>query len=823
MFWRLLITLVLASAECGTYEESCFGGVALLQSSAKEVRSSGQALKKNQAPWSDFGGLVRWTDVDNLVQRIDPAPATTTSSSLLVRVLVSTAVLVVSASLLAPFLFLLLAAGGTIAQALGWPLSSGKSNVASAAKVPDSTATVGLLPPRAKVSWPWLVTSICLMDVLLNVVFILLLLRRQEGVLESPHALLSLVMETLVGSMFFLLFARWDDQRHIITAWQVLQSIRFFLIRRTIYLNPGVFIVSMLLLLLVSSVGVVAELFVDNEVRVPPYEPKKMDFDRPAFGWLGPYADWVQSKYLRWLITAFFCVADQMVWACFLYMCTSRPEEDMEQVSDDTFKQLVRAAMLLQMVALFPFCFTHLHATYVLVKQWCDQETLLRAYRTGPYDVPMLEDELTRESVLKTRLQTHKCRSITVVVPAYMPNEEDIVLECLDAYRREEAKYPGIMRVMLVWNSPQEHTWIEQQLEELQESWPAFSVHRNHMSTSKCDNLNMAISLLETDFALFNDVDTMVSAASMCRASLHLFEENHSAVQSYLVHCWEDFSGIQEAGCFPFGAVVTGHDGVLPSLNESVYGHMQLPFCNGRGSFWRSDAIKMIGFDHRTIAEDHDAMFRAKAYYGFTGVSDINILCQEREPPDFGNVISQRTRWMNGQMQKLRALSWAVRSQHMSPFLKIYLVYMEWISRPFQGFPFILAQWAGIWVMKARATEVNPLIAVNIFEVEVKWPVFALVIYVIPLASRYAASLLASRYRPRWLGWIMSSLLVPLIYNPVRETFVRFRMLHDFLWSSKLEFVCTTRDKTPSHSPSMSPSSSFFRGPSSAKLGEQSD
>ena len=92
------------------------------------------------------------------------------------------------------------------------------------------------------------------------------------------------------------------------------------------------------------------------------------------------------------------------------------------------------------------------------------------------------------------------------------------------------------------------------------------------------------------------------------------------------MHCWEDFSGIQEAGCFPFGAVVTGHDGVLPSLNESVYGHMQLPFCNGRGSFWRSDAIKMIGFDHRTIAEDHDAMFRAKAYYGFTGGGSSSAL-----------------------------------------------------------------------------------------------------------------------------------------------------------------------------------------------------
>ena len=78
------------------------------------------------------------------------------------------------------------------------------------------------------------------------------------------------------------------------------------------------------------------------------------------------------------------------------------------------------------------------------------------------------------------------------------------------------------------------------------------------------------------------------------------------------------------------------------------------------------------------------------------------------------------------------------------------------------AFPFILAQWAGIWVMKARATEVNPLIAVNIFEVEVKWPVFALVIYVIPLASRYAASLLASRYRPRWLCLAFLRLINPL-------------------------------------------------------------
>ena len=196
---------------------------------------------------------------------------------------------------------------------------------------------------------------------------------------------------------------------------------------------------------------------------------------------------------------------------------------------------LAAFAILLQCALQFTPTLAHVLAAVIQMKTYCEQEPLLRAYRTGPCEVSALANDHNQNSDLQQRLQNHKCRSITVVVPAYMPNEEDILLDCLEVYRQEATKYPGTMRVILVWNSPQEHTFMEQKLKELEKEWPSFEAHRNTLSTSKCDNLNMAVDLLGTDFALFNDADTMVSAESMCRASLRLFEEDQDTVQARLV------------------------------------------------------------------------------------------------------------------------------------------------------------------------------------------------------------------------------------------------------------------------------------------------
>ena len=201
------------------------------------------------------------------------------------------------------------------------------------------------------------------------------------------------------------------------------------------------------------------------------------------------------------------------------------------------------------------------------------------------------------------------------------------------------------------------------------------------------------------------------------------------------------------------------------------------------------------------------------------GALDDNILCQEREPPDFQNLVNQRTRWYSGQIQKLRCMTWFLRSTHISAFFKMVVVYLDWVDKPFQGWAFNLFMWVLGYMLKSRACAFNPLMVTTVMGTTVVLPLFVVVLLVAPMAIQKAASLLETRYRPRWLAWILVSFISPWAYSAMRETVCRCRMLHDFLWSGDVEFICTTRDKTPSRSPSvmspashMSPSTSFHHG-----------
>merc|ERR1719473_1587192 len=139
---------------------------------------------------------------------------------------------------------------------------------------------------------------------------------------------------------------------------------------------------------------------------------------------------------------------------------------------------------------------------------------------------------------------------------------------------------------------------MEVQLKQLMLEWPSFTALRCLSSTSKCDNLNMAMEHLTTEMALLNDADTMVSAATMCRASINMFEDELDIVQSNNIHCWDDFIGRPEDGCFLMGAFTTLTDGTKP-INMSTQGlYKHSPF-NGRGGFWRTTSLKKVGFDYR--------------------------------------------------------------------------------------------------------------------------------------------------------------------------------------------------------------------------------
>jgi len=126
------------------------------------------------------------------------------------------------------------------------------------------------------------------------------------------------------------------------------------------------------------------------------------------------------------------------------------------------------------------------------------------------------------------------------------------------------------------------------------------------------------------------------------------------------------------------------------------------PF-NGRGGFWRTSALKKVHFDHHTVGEDHDAAYRGFAYYGFKGILDNNMLCQEQEPPDCKSLVSQRIRWETAALEMRRTFMWILLSKHYSALEKFILIWSQLAQNcnmPCQSFPLQVATGLPIIIIK---------------------------------------------------------------------------------------------------------------------------
>ena len=108
-----------------------------------------------------------------------------------------------------------------------------------------------------------------------------------------------------------------------------------------------------------------------------------------------------------------------------------------------------------------------------------------------------------------------------------MPNEEEIILDVIEHYKKVSASghYSGVFNFLVVWNSPRDHPHILEKLKAVSISWPSLRIERNVDSTSKVDNLNFALGIVNTEIILCIDADTIVNAGTMCRASIKIIDE----------------------------------------------------------------------------------------------------------------------------------------------------------------------------------------------------------------------------------------------------------------------------------------------------------
>lgn len=628
---------------------------------------------------------------------------------------------------------------------------------------------------------------------------------RNEETLIPTNVLIAVEVEVVLSIIFVQVFCRWESQGHLITMWEIVVSMMFYAIRRSLYVRPEHFATGLVLLFATYIVGMMADFMQNTPPRLPPFPPKASDVERPRYGWLG---DWLAKRFRtrksRLFITFIMWASYQTRCILILYFSTLTDQDDLTE-DPKLLDTLFLISTVVAAVSLMPNALVVFASLPELIKDCWYGKKASRAYQTGGYEVCEIDEDAKENSELKQQLKSHQCHSLTVVVPCYMPNEEEIIFDVIDYYKVQQKNYPGNMRMMIIWNSPRDHPETEQKLNQTAKELGWLSSHRNPWSTSKCDNLNLAIDILEkpeymTDIALLNDADTMVTAATMCRASMILYDKGYDIAQSHSTHCYMDKTGQPESGCFCFGAFATLFDATKP-LNMSTQGIFSHSPFNGRGGFWRVSALKLCGFDHRTIGEDHDSAYRGFACYGIKGILDQNLLCQEREPPDCKSLTSQRIRWETAALEMRRTFPWILRSKHYGRFEAFILIWSQlcWnCNLPGQSMPLQIMQLLPLAVSKSYLMK-------YVINVETGEPVdephgypflFALLIgvfvsYLSVCVIDYCFRLQVTRYRPR-IAWIIFGIIVvPIVMMPYMM-YLQFWAMQDYCWGGA-KFICTTR------------------------------
>jgi len=467
-----------------------------------------------------------------------------------------------------------------------------------------------------------------------------------------------------------------------------------------------------------------------------------------------------------------------------------------------------------------------------------------RSYRTGVFDVCEIDEDDEENSELKKKIkaQPEGILPMTLVLPCYMPNEHEIMGPVLDWYEKQLIKYPGESRVLVVYNSPDDSPFeaeiptVMREFEERKKKWTQWKregkckmelqVERNPWSTSKCDNLNLACDrFIKTEICCLNDADTMLDWATMVRGSFRI-HEGFDIAQASNSHNLYDRNGTpgdeNERSCHPFGALVTIGDSTKPGNMATQTQFSHAPF-NGRGGFWRTSSLKLVGFDHRTIGEDHDAGYRGCTYFGFKGCLDPNMLCQEQEPPDCKSLTSQRIRWETAGLEMRRTFSWVLRSPFYSRWESFVLIWSQLgagCNMPFQALPLQVATALPLIIMKGYISVlvVGRGTSPNIWSLLCKrddcaWefemsdlkgrPVifampFPLLVFMILLLTWIFLSQLdfwmrvgVTRYRPRCLMVLNSAVLQHIFMLPY-FFYVQFWAQYDYCWGGG-KFLATAR------------------------------
>jgi cellulose synthase/poly-beta-1,6-N-acetylglucosamine synthase-like glycosyltransferase len=257
--------------------------------------------------------------------------------------------------------------------------------------------------------------------------------------------------------------------------------------------------------------------------------------------------------------------------------------------------------------------------------------------------------------------------SLSVVVAAYLPNEQDIIVETLRHVLRVVQVPSHRLQIILAYNTPSELD-IEHILATLGRTTAQIVPLKVEGSTSKAENVRAALPHLTGEMTVLLDADHHPAADAPARAWRWLLAGYDIVQGRCIVRNPRD--GVQtRLVALEFEQMyAVSHQGRSMLVDTAIFG--------GTNGWWRTSVLQQIGMDPRMLTEDIESAVRS-IQAGHTLIHDRSVISTELATSTSKAWWSQRLRWAQGWHQvALRHQHRLWRTPHLGRLQRYYWAYM---------------------------------------------------------------------------------------------------------------------------------------------------
>ena len=262
-------------------------------------------------------------------------------------------------------------------------------------------------------------------------------------------------------------------------------------------------------------------------------------------------------------------------------------------------------------------------------------------------------------------------KSILILVPAYMDNEQFVLKETLEAFCK--LKYEGQVKVIVVYNvknktsTTEFESYLTTEWENKQQGNIVFEIMECKKSKSKAENVNYALQCTSNehyDYICIFDADHQPTPDNLQQALYTAISNDCDVVQGQCAIRNINDTFVSRIITMEFTEMYNiGHQGRVNVFNMGIFG--------GSNGIWKANLLRQVGMDHTMLTEDIDSSFKSLAA-GNKITYSRSMISFELAPINWDVLVKQRKRWAQGWLEVSIKYCWkCLKSEHLSARQKI--------------------------------------------------------------------------------------------------------------------------------------------------------